>query len=256
MFKHKVGELTKRPHIIAVEASVTQAADLMGREGVSCLAAVSGARVIGFLTESNLVRHFDVDVDSGAVIRELLIRPDGAIPKDMPVSEAVKLLLERGVRHLPVVDFGGSLLGLVTEKELVDALAVDFMVESAVCNQIMRHDPVATAPDTTVREVLSSMRANDADCVLVVDEGKPTGIFSERDVLTRVMGDPARLTDPVSRYMSKPVVSVPSSAMVYKVILYMRQKNVRRVAVVETDGTLAGLLSQRDILTYARRIGI
>ena len=256
MFKHKVGELAKRPHILAVEASVTQAADLMGREGVSCLAAVSGAKVVGFLTESDLVRHFDVDVDSGAGIHELLVRPDGAIPKDMLVSEAVKILLERGMRHLPVKDYGGSLVGIVTEKELVDALAVDFMVESAVCNQLMRHDPVAASPDTTVREALGRMRANDADCVLVVAAGKLNGIFSQRDVLTRVMSDPARLTDPVSRHMSAPVVSVPSSAMIYKVILYMRQKNVRRVAVVENDGVLAGLLSQRDILTYARRIGI
>ena len=55
--------------------------------------------------------------------------------------------------------------------------------------------------------------------------------------------------------MTGPVISVPLEAMVYKVIQFMRQKGVRRVAVVAADGTLAGLLSQREILAYARRMG-
>ena len=50
------------------------------------------------------------------------------------------------------------------------------------------------------------------------------------------------------------VIVVPASAMVYKVILHMRQKRVRRVAVVHDDGTLTGLLTQRHILAYARRL--
>ncbi len=63
------------------------------------------------------------------------------------------------------------------------------------------------------------------------------------------------MAHPLSPHMSSPVVSVPGEAMVYKVILFMRQKGVRRVAVVGADGLLAGLLTQRDILLYARRMG-
>ncbi|EFL49147.1 putative signal transduction protein with CBS domains [Solidesulfovibrio fructosivorans JJ]] len=256
MFKHRVGELAKRPHIVAAEASITQAADLMAREGISCLAAVSGAKVVGFLTENNIVRHFDVDMDLDASIREFLTKPEGAVAKDLPVSEAVKLLLERAARHLPVVDFSGSLLGLVTEKELVDALAVDFMVEDALCSDLMHHDPVTLPADRTVREALTLMREKNADCVMAVDAGKPAGILSERDVLSRVLGYPERLAAPVTRYMTTPVISVPTTAVIYKVILFMRQKGVRRVAVIHEDGRLAGLLSQRDLLRYARRIGL
>jgi len=256
MFKQRVGELAKRPHIVAAEASVTQAADLMAREGISCLAAVSGAKVVGFLTENNLVRHFDVDLDLDASIRDFLTRPEGAVAKDMRVSEAVKLLLERAVRHLPVMDFSGSLLGLVTEKELVDALAVDFMVEDAVCSDLMRRDPVTLPADRSVREALALMREKNADCLLALNADKPAGILSERDVLSRIMGFPERLTAPVSRHMTAPVISVPTTAVVYKVILFMRQKGVRRVAVIHENGSLAGMLSQRDILVYARRIGL
>lgn len=255
MFQRRVGELAIRPHIVAADASVAQASEVMAREGVSCLAAVIGAKVVGFLTERDLVRHLDVDLDPGTPIQDFLSRPSGAIGKDLPVIEAVKLMLDRRVRHLAVVDFGGSLLGLITDKELVDALAVDFMVENATCRQLMRAETATLSPDRPVREGLALMRLKSVGCILVVEDGKPAGIFSERDATAKIMGRPERLAEPLSAHMSAPVVSVPMDAMVYKVILYMRQKGVRRVAVVNGDGRLAGLLSQQDILTYARRLG-
>ena len=255
MFKQSVGELAARPHIVAADATVTQAADVMTREGVSCLAAVRGARVVGFLTETALIRHLDVDLDPDTSIQEYLSRPTGGIPRDMAVQEAVRVMLDRRERHLPVMDFGGSLLGLVTEKELVDALAVDFMVENAVCSDLMRADILVLAPERPVRDALDLMRSKSADCVLVAAAGRPVGIFSERDATAKIMGRPERLPEPLANYMTGPVISVPLEAMVYKVIQFMRQKGVRRVAVVAADGTLAGLLSQREILAYARRMG-
>jgi CBS domain-containing protein len=255
MFKQSVGELAARPHIVAADATVTQAAAVMTREGVSCLAAVRGARVVGFLTESALIRHLDVDLDPDTSIQEYLSRPTGGIPRDMAVQEAVRVMLDRRERHLPVMDLGGSLLGLVTEKELVDALAVDFMVENAVCSDLMRTDVLVLAPERSVRDALDQMRAKSAGCVLIVVAGRPTGIFSERDATAKILGRPERLPEPLAMHMTGPVISVPLEAMVYKVIQFMRQKGVRRVAVVAADGSLAGLLSQREILAYARRMG-
>ncbi|WP_300159040.1 CBS domain-containing protein [Solidesulfovibrio sp.] len=255
MFKQRVGELAARPHIVAADATVTQAAVMMAREGISCLAAVRGARVVGFLTESALVRHLGVDLDPDTGIQDLLVRPSGGVSRDMTVQEAVRIMLDRRERHLPVMDHGGSMLGLVTEKELVDALAVDFMVESAMCSDIMRAAPLTLAPERPVRDALDLMRSKGGSCVLAVAEGRPVGIFSERDATSKIMGRPERLDEPLSAHMNAPVISVPKEGMVYKVILFMRQKGVRRVAVVARDGSLAGLLSQHDILTYARRMG-
>ena len=255
MFKRRVGELAKRPHIVPADATVTQAADLMISADVSCLAAVAGARVMGFITERELVRRLDVDLDPGTPVREFVSRSTGGILKDLAVDEAIRRMLERHERHMPVVDVNGSLLGLVTDKELVDALAVDFMVENVDCRALMRLKPICLSPDQPVQTALDQMRAQNSGAALIVVDGKATGIFTERDALRAIMGHLERLSDPLSAYMSGPVVCVPVDAMVYKVILFMRQKGVRRLAVVEPDGRLAGLLSQQDILLYARRLG-
>jgi len=254
MFKRRVGELAKRPRIVPADATVTQAADLMISADVSCLAVVAGAKVVGFVTERELVRRLDVDLDPATPVRELVSRNTGGILKDLAIDEAIRRMLERRERHLPVVDISGSLLGLVTDKELVDALAVDFMVENLDCRALMRAEPICLKPTTPVQTALDHMREKNVGSVLAVVDGKAAGIFTERDALRALMGRPERLNDPLSAHMSGPVVCVPVDAMVYKVILFMRQKGVRRLAVVETNGALAGMLTQQDILLYARRL--
>jgi CBS domain-containing protein len=256
MFKRKVGELARQPGLMASDATAAAAAAAMASQGLDCLAVVTGRKVVGFVTEHDLCRRLDVDLEPDTPVTGILARSVGAVAGSMLVDEAVKHMLEQQRRHLVVRGQDGGMLGLVTDTELVDALAVDFMVENVTCEVFVRPDTVATAPDRPVREALALMRDRDVGSVMVVTGGKPAGIFTERDATTKILGHPERLTEPLERHMSAPVISVPTSAMVYKVILYMRQKDVRRVAVVrDDDGALAGLLTQRGILAQARRLG-
>jgi CBS domain-containing protein len=256
MFKRMVGELAKRPVLVPLATTVAEAAAVMAEHGVHFLAVLSGRRVVGFVAERALCRHLDVDLEPGSPIGDLLDRAVPSVTRTTLVEDAVKSMLEHHVRHLLVLEAaGGNLAGLVTDKELVDALAVDFMVANVICRDLLRPDTVVAAPQEPVRDALARLRERDVSCVLVVEGGKPAGIFSERDAVTKILGHPERLSEPLSRHMSAPVVCVPDTAMVYKVILFMRQKGVRRLAVVDDDGRLAGILSQRHILAYARRLG-
>lgn len=254
MFKRKVSELARRAGLIGIDATATAAAVAMADQDNDCLAVVAGRRVVGFVTERDLCRHLDVDLEEHTPVSELLTRSVGVIPGDLGVDEAVRRMLEQQRRHLVIQTPDGGMLGLITDKELVDALAVDFMVENVACQDLVRPGTVTAQPETPVRDALHRMREHDVSSVVVVDADKPAGLFTERDAITKILGYPDRLTAPLSRYMNAPVIVVPASAMVYKVILHMRQKRVRRVAVVHDDGTLAGLLTQRHILAYARRL--
>lgn len=255
MFKRKVGELARRAGLIAIEATATAAALAMADQDIDCLAVVAGRKVVGFVSERDLCRHLDVDLEEYTPVGEILTRSVGLIPSDMDVDEAVRRMLEQRRRHLVIQTPEGGMFGLITDKELVDALAVDFMVENVTCRELVRPDTVAVSPEQPVREALRLMRERDVGSVVAVEADKPAGIFTERDATTKILGYPDRLTAPLARYMSAPVICVPGSAMVYKVILHMRQKGVRRMAVVrDEDGTLAGILTQRHILTYARRL--
>jgi len=255
MFKRTVGELAKRPVLVTTGTSVAEAAAAMAHHGVHILAVLAGRSIVGFITERDICQHLDVDLEPCMPVGELLDRSMPAVPRAMRVDEAVKLMLEKHARHLLVLErTGGNLLGLITDRELVDALAVDFMVENVTCQDLVRPDTVVAAPDESVRTGLARMREHDVGSLLILDGGRPTGMFTERDAITKILGHPERLAAPLARYMASPVICVPTGAMIYKVILYMRQKGVRRMAVIAEDGNLAGILTQRHILAYARRL--
>lgn len=254
MFKRRVGELVKRPAFVPLDATVAAVAAAIAAMDVSCLAVVTDRKVVGFVTEHGLCRHLDVDVDAATPVCEILMRCVTSVPKTMFVDDAVTLMLERQTRHLIVLEPDGSMCGLVTDKDLVEALAVEFMVENSICQEFVRPTQAVLPPERSIRDTLALMRDKDLDAVLAVSGDKPVGIFTDRDATIKILGHPERLTEPLSLHMSIPVVCVPMTAMVYKVILFMRQRGVRRVAVLDAEGTLAGLLGQQHILAHARRM--
>lgn len=254
MFKRRVEELVGKPAFLPVESTAAAAAETLVAAKSRCLAVVSGRRVVGFVTARTLCRGLDVNLDASTPVGEILIRDVTSVPQTMLVDEAAKIMLDRQVRHLVVVGADGVLRGLVTDKDFVEALAVDFMVDNVTCQELVRGQTATLPPEASLRETLAVMREKDADAVVAVSGDRPVGIFTESDALSRLFGHPEQLAEPLARHMTVPVVSVPTSAMVYKVILFMRQRGVRRVALLAPDGTLAGLIGQQHILAYVRRM--
>lgn len=110
--------------------------------------------------------------------------------------------------------------------------------------------PVLSAPDSPVREAISSMRERRCGCTLVMDGGELVGIFGERHVLTRVVrGDLDLDATPISSVMSpNPLrlsVDDPPAFAVHCMVAY----NFRHLPVLEGN-ELKGYVSVRNILDY------
>jgi len=106
---------------------------------------------------------------------------------------------------------------------------------------------VASQQDTVLQaaRLMSDARVG---CVVVRDEGELKGIFTERDLLSRVV---ARQKDPTTTVladvMSNPIKACRLSDDILSCAKTMRDAHVRHLVVVE-DGVLVGLIGLRDIL--------
>lgn len=112
--------------------------------------------------------------------------------------------------------------------------------------KILCCDVVTVGPDETVLAACRLMREKRVGCVLVVSEGRLAGVFTERDVLTRVVPEelpPA--STPVSRVMTREVRSVGADEPVGKVFELLSAKRFRHVPVVE-GGRPVGMVSLSD----------
>lgn len=105
-----------------------------------------------------------------------------------------------------------------------------------------------TVPTTvTVIEAVQKMNQHKVGAVLVMNGGKLAGIFTERDVLTRVITsnlDP-RLT-PITQAMSANVLTVPPETTVQEVMEIFTEKRCRHLPVIQ-EGELVGLISIGDV---------
>jgi acetoin utilization protein AcuB len=114
---------------------------------------------------------------------------------DMTIFEAKKIMIEKGIRHLPIVDTVGKLIGIVTDRDVRDAMPstllkkADYEITLAkVMNfpvrDIMTKNPLTIYAYYTIQDSLLVMQQKKVGALPVIDqEGYLKGILSTRDLL-------------------------------------------------------------------------
>lgn len=105
----------------------------------------------------------------------------------------------------------------------------------------------AVRPDVTISNAVSEMNRHRIGCLVVTEGGRLVGIFTERDVLKRVVGadvDPRK--GRVSDVMTPEPLTIGPEATVNEVMEIFTEKRCRHLPVV-ADGRLAGLISIGDV---------
>jgi CBS domain-containing protein len=112
--------------------------------------------------------------------------------------------------------------------------------------------PIVVESSTSVLEAIRTMVDNSVGAVVVVSEGQLRGIFSERDVMKKVIYHnlPPEST-PVAEVMTKEVESIHQTTEPAEALRLMIDRHVRHLPIVGEDGNVIGILSIRDLLQGA-----
>ena len=118
------------------------------------------------------------------------------ITSDASALEAFELMLECGIRHLPVLDGEHRVVGVLSIDDLRAALPYSAGLKQPLAplerevarewrvGEIMSHDPETLGPDATLAEAAGCMADRRIGCLAIVDEtGRLAGLLSETDVL-------------------------------------------------------------------------
>lgn len=110
--------------------------------------------------------------------------------------------------------------------------------------------PVVADASTPLRKIVRRMRDEKSGCALLTSEGKLAGIFTERDLVMRVVGVEGALDQPVSDWMTPDPDRVRQQDPAHTALRLMRRRGYRNVPVVDDADRVVGCVRHKDIVDY------
>jgi CBS domain-containing protein len=110
----------------------------------------------------------------------------------------------------------------------------------------MTPNPRTVSPDDTIQSAARIMRDEDTGAIPVVENGRPVGMVTDRDIVVRAVADGGQVSRPVRDIVTTGVISVTPEMSTREANELMSEHQVRRLPVVEND-QLVGIVSLGDL---------
>jgi CBS domain-containing protein len=128
--------------------------------------------------------------------------------------------------------------------------SINEILEKVKIREIHLPEVPATAPSVPLSEVYERFEAQGRCAVVICDGDKPVGIFTERDVLNRVILERVDPATPIADLMTPSPKSVRVDECLACALRTMVKEGHRHMCLLDTDDKPVGIVSARDILVF------
>lgn len=262
MLSNKVNEILNRELItVGGSSTVSEVIDLMAEKNVGRVIITEDQIPVGIFTEKDVLKRvMSKKLEPGKTsIKKVMTSPVRAVRKDTHIVDALGRMYRAKFRHLLVRDEKGKIAGIVSMRRILE-LAVELgrgLPENQTVGSIMSRDLVTIDADQFIDQAIEVMVKKDMGCLVVLDRGKPKGIFTERDVLKRVASkklDTKKM--PVREVMTSNLVTLPETALIGTVLEEMHKRRFRHMLILGEQQEVVGIVSMRDVLKYAKALDV
>jgi CBS domain-containing protein len=127
-------------------------------------------------------------------------------------------------------------------------------IETTLNELKIRHLPLFQAAmverTASLRETIEAMKAKRLGCALICDQGRLVGLFTERDLLNRVIGEPVSYAAPIDQFMTPNPAKLNLDDTVAEAMRLMYDRDYRNIPLVDHEGRAAGVVTVHDLITY------
>jgi len=192
--------------------------------------------------------HKEGDCDLPLNTREL--RRLDCLPADEKLLVVLEYMDNNGLHHVGVVDERGDLAGIATHSDILTSIDPAIFLERKTIGELVaRHQPVMFTGDWILEDVMHHFRDTE-DAIIVVDEGKPVGIVTTKDVFGLIFSG-ADVCRPLSTLMSSPVITAHAGTTINESLLQLKQHRIKRTIIVDDEQQLVGVIPQSELISYA-----
>jgi CBS domain-containing protein len=143
----------------------------------------------------------------------------------------------------------------VKEQDKSDAAVDD---ANTPISKFMTKTVITACVDQTIQSVCKIMNENNIGGVVIVKRAingnEPVGIITERDIIRKIGSVELFTTQtPIRELMSNSIISIKPHNTIRDAITLMHGNNIRRLPVIDNDGKMIGIITDKDILKAAIR---
>ncbi len=230
---------------ILQDSKVENAVKAMDEHNIGSVVVLDALGPCGVFTERDLLsRVLAKGKDPAAtVISEVASPKFPSIDASETLEGAAHAMVETKSRLM--VFEGADLVGMVTPTDIVRVLRgieTDFSILKVISTRM-----VTVIPETPVSSVVRRMDEEKVGSVLTSEDGRWTGIFTERDLLKKVLAKKVRLDVEVRKVATTPLVTAEPGVFGREVAGIMSLHGFKRVPLV-LDGEGVGIVTARDVV--------
>lgn len=237
--------MTRNPLTISPISKVSEAIKTMAENNIGSLIVVGNGKPRGILTERDLLTNL---LDAGKVpdttrVDEVMSSTMARVPLDASLKQAARVMISKKGR-LVVFDHGKP-VGIVTATDIVRELYKERSVFDP--SRTVSRTVVAVTPETSVKEVVKIMSRRRLGSVIVVKDDKPFGIFTERDLLKRVLQVRKSLETPIGGLSTRKLIIAREETDGKGAAGMMASSRIKRLLLLKGDD-MAGVITARDLV--------
>ncbi len=221
-----------------------------------CVLVMQGAELVGIFTERDIVRLTAAGINFAEVsLDEVMTQPVVTLPLTAFANIFAALFLFRRyrIRHLPIVDERGQLVGIVSPESIRQVLRPANLLKLRRVAEVMTTQVIHAPLTASVQRLAELMAGYRVSCV-VISEGslsggfQPVGIVTERDIVQFQFLQLALSKTPAEAVMSTPLFLLRPEDSLLSAHQEMDRRHVRRLVVSWNWGKELGIVTQTSLL--------
>ncbi len=249
-----IGDIASRAVVsINIHHSIADAIELM-LENEHRNVIVEDINRYYILTVLDILRFQNLDIDLHTKLNTLRLCEVPVIYKEQNILDTLEFL-NSDLEYICVVNEDKTLFGIVTHTNITSNIDPDILIDHFRLSDFLKLNRRMkwVGKDEKTADLLNDMIANSFDNTVIVEDLKPIGILTTKDIVTLIKNN-SDLELSVSHYMSSPVQSINKNASIKEALNFLKTKHYKRVIVVDDSGKLSGVIAQKEFvsLTYSR----
>ncbi|MBD2177592.1 CBS domain-containing protein [Pseudanabaena sp. FACHB-1998] len=222
----------------------------------SCVLVKQNQSLVGILTARDVVRLTAQEIDfQNALVGDFMTSPVITMPQRSleDIFAALFLFRRYQIRHLPLVDEQGELIGVISHENIRHILRPANLLKFRRVADVMTSNVIHAHLEATILELVQLMNENRVSCVVIIQtdqEGnqRPVGIVTERDIVQFHAFNIDLANTTAATVMSTPLFLLSPEDSLWTAHQEMTKRRISRMVVSWNWGNGLGIITQTSLL--------